>query len=81
MPLAVPCACPSTALKTHGTKKSNLTQGCGEMDGGLSISVSVEEHPPSAASQELSRLESLQDVRLKADAPGTKREANDYITT
>jgi len=51
------------------------------MDGGLSISVSVEEHPPSAASQELSRLESLQDVRLKADAPGTKREANDYITT
>lgn len=49
------------------------------MDRGLSISVIVEEHPPSAASWELSTavpgsLESLQDVRLKADAPGTESQ-------
>ncbi|KAJ7405555.1 hypothetical protein WISP_139004 [Willisornis vidua] len=87
MPASLPCAFAFTAFQTSGTKKSSLTLRCGEMDRDLSVSVGMEEHPPDAASQKLNTTEpvtagkSLQDVRLKADAPGTKREVKDYITT
>lgn len=57
MLLGLPCAYPFTAFETHGTKKLSLIPGYSEVDRGLSISVSVEEHPPSAAPWEFSITE------------------------